>query len=49
MMGTGWGSEPPTAQQVLDELDALATVEHSLVIEYLLLHSVLGLRPWAST
>ncbi len=42
MMGAGWGSEPPTAQQVLDELDALATVEHSLVIEFLLLHSVLG-------
>jgi hypothetical protein len=29
-------------EQLLDELEALATVEHSLIIEYLLIHSLFG-------
>jgi hypothetical protein len=32
----------PTAEQVLDELGRLATVEHALVVEYLTVHAALG-------
>ena len=31
-----------TQDQLLDELDGLAPVEHSLIVEYLLVHAVLG-------
>jgi len=31
-----------TQDQLLDELDGLATVEHSLIVEHLLVHAVLG-------
>jgi hypothetical protein len=34
--------EPLTREQVLDELDFLATVEHALLVEYLSVHCALG-------
>jgi hypothetical protein len=34
--------KPPTREQVLDELDFLATVEHALIVEYLSVHCALG-------
>jgi hypothetical protein len=41
-MSASSGSEVASPEQLLDELDALAAVEHSLIIEYLLVHSLLG-------
>lgn len=44
MIGQPTGSAPSqeTREQVLDELDLLATVEHALVVEYLWVHCLLG-------
>ena len=36
------GGRPPGREQVLDELDALAAVEHALCVEYLSIHCALG-------
>jgi hypothetical protein len=41
-MSTGPEAGLDTWAGLLDELDSLAAVEHSLIIEYLLIHSVLG-------